>query len=118
MLSINRYEQDILLKNELDQLVERHSERLKVTYSLTGDNVTYDFHQGRGDVALARKSLPDPSLENVMVFVCGKDGFVDHWGGKIEREKTTDGSKGKKVQGPLKGILRDAGYDASQVFKY
>ena len=111
VLSINRYDEDILLRRELDELAVMHPDRLTVTYWLTHEN-------GRGDVALAQQALPDPSKVNVMVFVCGKDGFVDHWGGPIAREETTDGSKGKKIQGPLRGILKDAGFDASQVFKY
>jgi len=118
ILSINCSEQDILLKQEMDELAERYSDRVSVTYSLTSE-AKPGYSAGRGDVALVQKALPDPSLKDkVMIFVCGKDGFVETWGGKVEREKTTDGSKGKKIQGPLLGILRDAGYDASQVFKY
>ena len=137
VLSINRYEHDILMRTELDQLAEQYPDRVFVTYSLTGtsyddaeggappaeERVTTEsnspFHYGRGNVDLARQALPDPSLgDQVMVFVCGKNGFVETWGGKVMRERTTDGSKGPKIQGPLLGLLKEAGFDASQVFKY
>jgi len=54
-----------------------------------------------------------------MIFVCGRDGFVETWAGSVGRgPPKADGKKGKKIQGPLKGILAAAGYDASEVFKY
>ena len=32
--------------------------------------------------------------------------------------KNPDGSRGAKVQGPLLGLLAEAGFDAAEVFKY
>jgi cytochrome-b5 reductase len=117
ILSINQFEKDVLLKSELDQLVQDYPERISVTYSLTGETKN-GCQEGRGSVAMVHQGLPDSKLEDVMIFVCGKDGFVEHWGGKVGRAKMADGSKGPKIQGPLFGILQEAGYDASQVFKY
>jgi len=121
VLSINRKEEDILMKKELDQIAKDHP-NVSVTYSLTGtvdDESCQQFQLGRGTVDLARKALPDPSLDGVMVLICGKDGFVEHWGGKVGRAPPKpDGSKGPKIQGPLLGVLKDAGYSESQVFKY
>lgn len=118
VLSINKREEDILLKTELDELARKHPGRLRLTYSLTDENKP-GYESGRGNVEMALRALPKPSLKReVMVFVCGKDGFVESYGGRVEREKTSDGSKGKKIQGPLLGILKDAGFDESQVFKY
>jgi len=117
VLSINRYEEDILLKAEMDKLALQYPDRIAFTYSLTGENKS-GYQSGRGNVEMALKALPDPSLDDVMIFVCGKDGFVESWGGKVEREKTIDGSKGKKIQGPLLGILKESGFCESQVFKY
>jgi len=87
---------------------------------------------GRGDVDMVQKSLPKPSSlvssssdtdtntdTDTMIFVCGRDGFVEHWAGPVARGPPPPGKmKGPKIQGPLLGILKDAGYDASQVFKY
>lgn len=100
---------------------------------------TARFLKGRGDVAMARAALPPPSSSlstthdekdgdttlatplqsDTMVFVCGRDGFVAHWAGPVARAPPkADGSKGPKIQGPLLGVLAEAGYTADQVFKY
>eukprot|EP00584_Thalassiosira_punctigera_P010634 CAMPEP_0172536676 /NCGR_PEP_ID=MMETSP1067-20121228/8412_1 /TAXON_ID=265564 ORGANISM="Thalassiosira punctigera, Strain Tpunct2005C2" /NCGR_SAMPLE_ID=MMETSP1067 /ASSEMBLY_ACC=CAM_ASM_000444 /LENGTH=323 /DNA_ID=CAMNT_0013321805 /DNA_START=25 /DNA_END=996 /DNA_ORIENTATION=+ len=124
MLSINRYEEDILIRDELDRMATEHPGRFSVTYSLTGGNVSKDWKgfTGRGSVEMARKALPPPSAkdgQSTMVFVCGTDGFRDMWAGPIARAPSkADGSKGPKIQGPLLGVLKDAGYDATDVFKY
>ena len=78
---------------------------------------------------MAKDALPSPMnthtngekifTENSMVFVCGTDGFVKSWGGSIRRAPPkADGSKGPKIQGPLEGWLKEAGFSAHQVFKY
>ena len=83
----------------------------------------WEGFRGRGSIDMARQALPPPSSttdgRKTMVFVCGTDGFRDMWAGPIARAPPlADGSKGPKIQGPLLGILKDAGYDASDVFKY
>jgi len=125
MLSINRYEKDILMRDELDKLAKDHPDQFFVKYSLTGENVPkeWDGYTGRGSVDMAQQALPPPSAEDgtqsTMIFVCGTDGFRDMWAGPVARAPPkSDGSKGPKIQGPLLGVLKDAGYDASDVFKY
>lgn len=124
LLSVNRYEEDILMREELDKLAREHPDRLIVNYSLTGPNIRNDWegYRGRGSVEMAKQTLPQPSAvdgKSTMVFVCGMDGFRDMWAGPIARAPPLpDGSKGPKIQGPLLGIMKDAGYDASNVFKY
>lgn len=119
VLSINRFEHDILMMEELDRMAEIYPERIRVTYSLTGSDAGVNWDHNRGGVDLALKALPPPSSPDSMIFVCGKDGFVSFWGGPIGRgPRAPDGSKGPKIQGPLIGVLKDAGYDESQVFKY
>jgi cytochrome-b5 reductase len=122
VLSINYTEQDILLKSELDELAQKYPDRVKVTHSLTISQEQADsedhYEYGRGSVDMVRKALPTPG-DDVMIFVCGRDGFVETWGGPVGRAPPlADGSKGPKIQGPLLGLLNDAGYTASQVFKY
>eukprot|EP00538_Stauroneis_constricta_P000986 CAMPEP_0119570022 /NCGR_PEP_ID=MMETSP1352-20130426/43280_1 /TAXON_ID=265584 /ORGANISM="Stauroneis constricta, Strain CCMP1120" /LENGTH=310 /DNA_ID=CAMNT_0007619681 /DNA_START=121 /DNA_END=1053 /DNA_ORIENTATION=+ len=129
VLSINRHPEDILMKKELDELAARHPDRVKVTYSLTDDsakNTTEnsdlaDAFAGRGDVNMVTKALPSPANGDgsTMIFVCGKDGFVSTWGGPVLRADPLSGAKkGKKIQGPLEGILKEAGFVESEVFKY
>jgi cytochrome-b5 reductase len=143
LLFINRFEYDILGKSEIDKMVEKYKGRFHVFYALTGNHSTTDesngsaeadhaiatataaaatnsnqYLSGRGDVNMAKIALPPPS-PNTMIFVCGKDGFVEHWGGPVVRAPPPPGKKkGPKIQGPLLGILAEAGYTADQVFKY
>ena len=126
LLSINRYEEDILMRAELEQMARDHPDRFSVSYSLTGRNIPEDWNgfKGRGSVDMAQQALPPPSSSgdgrgSTMIFVCGTDGFRDMWAGPIVRgPPKADGTKGPKIQGPLLGILKDAGYKSSDVFKY
>lgn len=133
LLFINRKKEDILLKQEIDKMVEIYGQyRFRVTYSLTGEdfddsideNDDYYFERGRGSLEMLRKALPPPSNHNgngggTMIFVCGTDEFVNFWSGPVIRgPPKADGSKGPKIQGPLLGLLKNAGYDETNVFKY
>jgi len=121
MLSINRYEQDILMRKELDALAAEHPDRFEVAYSLTSPPAGWGSHTGRGSPEMVRATLPPPASADgsTMIFVCGTDGFVEMWGGPVGRApKKADGSKGAKIQGPLTGLLAAAGFDPSEVFKY
>jgi cytochrome-b5 reductase len=118
VLSINRYEEDILMRAEIDQLAKAHPARLHVTYCLTQPSESWGGERGRGTVDLAYKVLPTANGEasgQTMIMVCGTDGFVEHWAGPVLRETDPSTGKMRKVQGPLGGILRDAGYAESQV---
>ena len=136
LLFVNHTPNDILGRDEIEALAKEHPDHFFVTYSFTrdGDNESgcsslaesnSRFVKGRGDAEMARTSLPKPlaALEedqtsDTMVLVCGRDAFVAHWAGPVTRAKTTDGSKGPKIQGPLLGVLAEAGFTAEQVFKY
>lgn len=116
-VSVNRREEDILMRDELDALSAAHPE-LRVTYSLTQPPPGWAGATGRGDSALARAGLPSPTADagRVMVLVCGTDGFVGHWAGPIQR--VVEGGKKRKVQGALVGVLAEAGFESHQVFKF
>ena len=133
LLYINRGEDDVLLKDEIDQMTKKYPDRFHVTYSLTqpnlssetqGDSTQQDsgnWEHGRGSAEMALRSLPPPAGgdESTMIFVCGMDGFVSSWGGPVGRAPPPPGkSQGPKIQGPLLGWLAEAGYNTSEVFKY
>ena len=145
LLFINRNEHDILGRSEIEEMVQRHPDQFHVFYALTnytptstttnndssdtssrnGSSNNNKYLIGRGDVEMARIALPPPSSgpggggTDTMIFVCGKDGFVEHWGGPVGRAPPPPGKKkGPKIQGPLTGVLADAGYTPDQVFKY
>jgi cytochrome-b5 reductase len=62
ILSINRHEQDILMRQEIDHLAQAHPDRLKVTYSLTQPTDSWTGVKGRGTVDLACRVLPIPTV--------------------------------------------------------
>ena len=134
LLFVNHSPADILARQEIEALRAAHPQTFFVSFALTGDSPVkdpvetndnlqsspfyYKTSKDGTDVDLARKTLPPPG-HSTMIFVCGKDGFVAHWGGPVVRAPPKpDGSKGPKIQGPLQGILAQAGYTADQVFKY
>jgi len=138
LLFINHTFEDVLGKDEIEALARDHPDNFFVTYSFTRETEDAtgggnddgacpildgtskaNFTRGKGDASMAAKALPKPSNSgDTMVLVCGRDGFVAHWGGPVGRAPTEDGSKGPKIQGPLLGVLKDAGFTAEQVFKY
>ena len=122
LLSIHRREEDILGRQEAEQLAAAHPDRFAVSYSLTAQLAPEGWtgHVGRGDAEMARAALPPPGSETpTMIFVCGTDGFVATWGGPVGRApRKPDGGKGAKIQGPLLGILKEVGFSESEVFKY
>jgi ferredoxin-NADP reductase len=99
-----------------------------------GSTTTASYVKGRGDVNMALSALPPPpppptdsdtdtdtteSNNDTMIFICGRDGFVSHWAGPVTRGPPPPGKKkGPKIQGPLLGVLKDAGYNEKHVFKY
>eukprot|EP00560_Eucampia_antarctica_P009578 CAMPEP_0197828132 /NCGR_PEP_ID=MMETSP1437-20131217/4770_1 /TAXON_ID=49252 ORGANISM="Eucampia antarctica, Strain CCMP1452" /NCGR_SAMPLE_ID=MMETSP1437 /ASSEMBLY_ACC=CAM_ASM_001096 /LENGTH=291 /DNA_ID=CAMNT_0043429249 /DNA_START=188 /DNA_END=1063 /DNA_ORIENTATION=+ len=135
LLDINRQKDDILMRDEIDTLVRENPGRFFVTHSLTqpdhyseSKNIEQntgthnnEFKLGRGSSEMALDALPPPGNGDgsTMVLICGKDGFVESWGGAVGRAPNLpDGTKGNKIQGPLLGWLAQAGYRASEVFKY
>jgi cytochrome-b5 reductase len=110
LLFINRHEEDILMRTVLDALAAV-SPRFSVVYSLTRPPEDWEGNTGRGTVELAKKALPSAEGD-VMVLVCGTDGFVETWAGAKLREN------GKKLQGPVAGILAEAGFTKDNVYKY
>jgi len=120
LLSVNRREEDILARQELEALAAAHPDRFRVSYSLTAPPAGWEGLTGRGSAELITAALPPPRGDgSTMVLVCGTDGFVELWGGPVARAPKQPGEKkGAKVQGPLLGLLAEAGFDASEVFKY
>jgi cytochrome-b5 reductase len=127
LLSINKKEDDLLMREEMDQLAKDYPDRFSVQYSLTEPPDDWKGLTGRGSVEMVRDTLPSPSSHGTashnknptMILVCGRDDFVYTWSGPVVRAPPkADGTKGPKIQGPLLGILQDSGFDESEVFKY
>lgn len=123
LLSVNRSVDGILLKDEIDHLAaDWPGGRLKVTYSLTGSPVSSGWPglTGRGSHAMARDVLPLPGSDggSNVVLVCGTDGFVESWAGPRWQRHTGAHGREVKLQGPLGGLLQEAGFREDEVYKY
>jgi len=103
LLYANKTEDDILLKEELDQMQKSNPDRLQVTYLLDHPSAGWDGVEGRIDAGLIQKICPPPS-EDQLVFVCGPPGMYD----------VLCGQRGEK---DVTGVLKDLGY-CSTVVKF
>ena len=116
----NRFEVDIMMKDELDKTARDHPDRFKVHYVLSNPP-SEGWTGGTGWVGAADLSpehLPAPA-PNVMVLVCGRDEFLETVSGMTARGPSPEpGKKGPKVQGELTGLLADVGYTAGMVYKF
>ena len=96
----NDTEDDILLKARLDQLAAKHA-NFKVTYVLSKPkSSSWKGYTGFVNAAIVKATMPSPSTDS-MVFVCGPPPMMK----AISGDKTPD-----YKQGPVEGLLKDAGY--------
>jgi len=74
VLDANRYEDDILCREELDQLAAEHPSQFQLRYTLTGSSPTilngWKHLKGRIDEVMLRTYLPKPA-EDRLVCICG-----------------------------------------------
>ena len=105
----NVSEEDILLKHELEELENTYPRRFRAFHVL--NNPPDSWTQGSGFISkeLLKTVLPEPKSENIKLFVCGPPGLYS----AISGTKTSP-----KDQGELKGILKELGYTAEQVYKF
>lgn len=105
----NVTEEDILLKQQLEELENTYPQRFRAFYVL--DNPPKEWVGGAGYITkeLLKQVLPEPKTENIKVFVCGPNGLMK----SISGDK-----KSPRDQGELVGILKDLGYSQDQVYKF
>lgn len=105
----NISEKDILLKRELEHLENTYPRRFRTFHAL--DSPPEGWTQGKGRISkeLLKTVLPEPKSENIKLFVCGPPGMYN----------AVSGTKvSPKDQGELKGMLKELGYTAEQVYKF
>ncbi|AEO65914.1 uncharacterized protein THITE_2150123 [Thermothielavioides terrestris NRRL 8126] len=105
----NVSEEDILLRNELAALENRHPRRFRAFYVLDKPPKHWTGAKGYIGRDLLKTVLPEPKEENIKVFVCGPPGMMDLISGN---------KKSPKDQGELTGILKELGYTPEQVYKF
>ena len=105
----NIKEEDILLKNEFDELENTYPGRFRAFYVL--DQPSEKWQGGKGFISkeLLKQILPEPKEENIKVFVCGPPGLYKALSGM---------KKSRSEQGEVGGILKELGYSEEQVYKF
>jgi cytochrome-b5 reductase len=103
----NNTEQDVLLKDYLDELQGQYS-NFKVYYLVSNPSSDWKGGVGRVDRQVLQQKIPAPGPET-MIFVCGPPPMME----AISGDKAKD-----KSQGELTGLLKELGYTKEQVFKF
>lgn len=106
----NITEEDILLKQELQELENTYPQRFRAFYVLDNPPKAWAGSKGFITKELLKTVLPDPSEENIKIFVCGPPPMYKAISGM---------KKSASDQGELTGsILEKLGYSKDQVFKF
>ncbi|GFR45811.1 hypothetical protein Agub_g7267 [Astrephomene gubernaculifera] len=107
----NMSEADIILKDQLDKLAAAHPQQFRVYYVVDKPNWGGLFWRGgvgyvTRDMLAAR--LPAPGRDS-LVMVCGPPGMMT----------AVSGNKAPNFsQGEVTGLLKELGYDSSNVYKF
>ncbi|KAG9283990.1 hypothetical protein G9A89_005497 [Geosiphon pyriformis] len=110
LIYANKTKDDILLHSELEALIRKYPERLKIYYTIDVTPSDELWNQGIGYVSvdMVKINIPPPQAD-ILILVCGPDPMVRNVGG----------GKGKDwSQGRLGGVLKNLGYNEGQVFKF
>jgi len=106
----NVTEEDILLRKEFESLATKKPDQFKIVFTLDKPPKGWTGPSGFLNQETLGKYLPGAGMaDKVKVFVCGPPPMVNAISG---------GKASMKDQGPLKGLLADLGYQASQVYKF
>lgn len=105
----NRSPQDILLRAELDDLVERSQGRVKIVHVVSGSKAPipdWDGEKGWVDEERAKKYLPPPE-DDPLIMVCGLPALYRTFCGMRDEDELPEGS-----------VLQKLGYKPEQVVKF
>jgi len=111
LIFANVTEDDIILRDKIDELKANHPDQFQVHYVL--DQPPEGWTGGSGYISkdMLAERLPPPSLGGLAkVLICGPPGMVEHVSGDLPTKK--------KGQGKVGGLLAELGYTKGQVFKF
>jgi len=75
LIFANQTENDILLKDELDDLAEQHPKRFKLHYTLDKAPEGWKFSEGFVNADMIKDNLPGPS-EDTVILMCGPPPMI------------------------------------------
>lgn len=67
---------DIILKDELDQLAKEHPDQFKITYVISRPPEGWQGETGRVNADMIKRLIPEIGSEGDKVFVCGPPGMT------------------------------------------
>lgn len=110
MISAHRTNKDILLREEINLLESDYGHRFQNTFIISSTS----GHISCND--LSEEIFVSPSADkSCHVVVCGTDSFLETVCGGFVRSEVPGQKKKRKLQGPLRGLLRKANFSSSQV---
>jgi ring-1,2-phenylacetyl-CoA epoxidase subunit PaaE len=80
LIYCNRSEEQIIFKNELEQLEDKYAGRLMVIHNLSNPSSTWTGLKGRLDAIKLKEvlgSVNHPDLDQVQYFICGPEGLME-----------------------------------------
>ncbi|KAH8551152.1 hypothetical protein BGW37DRAFT_52127 [Umbelopsis sp. PMI_123] len=98
LLYCNRTEDDILLREELENISAKNPERFQVTFCLSQPPINWEQESGHVTVDMVKNHMPSPN-EDTLIYVCGPSGMV-------------------QMLTQKKGILQELGYDKKKIYKF
>lgn len=99
---------DILLKKEIDEIVEKHKDQVNVYYFVDKPDDDWKGHTGYIGKDFLKDHLPPPSKES-KIFICGPPPMYKALSGM--KVSPTD-------QGEVTGALSELGYTKDHVYKF
>eukprot|EP01053_Blabericola_migrator_P013494 Blabericola_migrator_1__13493@NODE_97_length_14383_cov_97_669181_g87_i0_p9_GENE_NODE_97_length_14383_cov_97_669181_g87_i0NODE_97_length_14383_cov_97_669181_g87_i0_p9_ORF_typecomplete_len254_score41_56NAD_binding_1/PF00175_21/2_1e30FAD_binding_6/PF00970_24/1_6e12NAD_binding_6/PF08030_12/8_8e08FAD_binding_9/PF08021_11/0_6FAD_binding_9/PF08021_11/3_2e03FAD_binding_9/PF08021_11/3_2e03_NODE_97_length_14383_cov_97_669181_g87_i050205781 len=104
----SRFEDDIILRRELEDLAKAHPDQFKLYLFLSRPSDSWQGPKGRIQKTTIVEYIGE-AKPGTMVMVCGTDQMVEDLAGPKGPNYT---------QGPLKGILKELGYTEDSVYKF
>lgn len=113
LIYANKTKADVLLGNELHKMVERYP-RFSVYHTLSNPHDSWVGGIGFISKEMIKAFMPPPAAKpkDSIIMVCGPPAMMEHICGD------KDFSKSPPQQGEVKGLLKEMGYNAKQVFKF
>jgi len=109
LITFNKTNKDILLRQELGALRRQHRGRFMVKHVIESGEKFHILLEGSPNEELLGQLLPAPDAEGgVLVMVCGRPPMTAAVAGPKAKDYT---------QGELGGILKSLGFSSSQVWK-
>lgn len=108
----NKTEKDILLKSELDQLKQKHADRLKIKYvleSTPSTNGEETYEKGYITQEMIQEMMTDDKNKKKKIFVCGPNKMLQLVCGERARDYS---------QGQVTGILSTLGLSSNEIWKF